>query len=70
MGFSQGLESCNVSVSVSSRTKCPTYVRLGLGAMRLGSRLGLRLKGHAYISYGLAVRRQSSIQVVPTTGVE
>ena len=44
----QGLGSWNVSVSVSvsSRTKCPTSrSRLGLGPLRLGSRLGLGLKG-------------------------
>jgi len=46
----QGLGSCNVSVSVSSRTKCATSrSRLGLGPMRLGSRLGLGLKGRVPI---------------------
>ena len=46
----QGLGSWNVSVSVSSRTKCPTSrSRLGLGPLRLGSRLGLGLKGLMHI---------------------
>jgi len=37
-------------VSVSSRTKCSTSrSRLGLGLMRLGSRLGLGLKGLVHI---------------------
>jgi len=37
-------------VSVSSRTKCPTSrSRLGSGLMRLGSRLGLGLKGLVHI---------------------
>ena len=37
-------------VSVSSRTKCPTSrSRLGLGHLRLGSRLGLGLKGLVHI---------------------
>ena len=40
----------NVSVSVSSRTKCPTSrSRLGLGPVRLWSRLGLGLKGLVHI---------------------
>ena len=49
--LAQGLGSWNVSsrtlnVAVSSRTKCATSrSRLGLGPMRLGSRLGLSLKG-------------------------
>ena len=37
-------------VSVSSRTKCPTSrSRLGIGHLRLGSRLGLGLKGLVHI---------------------
>jgi len=48
----QRLGSCNVSVSVSSRTKCPTS-RSRLGHLRLGSRLGLGLKGLVHIPAGI-----------------